>query len=465
MSDWRAQAPAPGELRPFRFPDVWRDRLANGMAVMGARHGAMPLVTLALVVRGGGAAEPAAGAGVAALTASLLSSGTRQRDADELARAVESLGISIDARAGWDACFVRMTVPRERLDAATRLFAEVVREPAFPEHEVERLRGQQLASLLQRRKQPGTLAGDAAARHIFSRATPWARPLIGTPATVEALTRRQVLDFYDARFRADAATLIVAGDASREEARRLAERCFGDWQGGAKAAPEAVAESALQGASVFVVDRPGSVQSEIRIGHIGVQRDTPDYFPLLVMNTILGGSFTSRLNMNLRERHGFTYGVRSGFSMRRRPGPFLVQTAVANDVTGRAVEEVLNEIRRLRDGGPTERELDAARDYVGGILPLQLQTTDQLAARLDDLVVYDLPDDWFQHYRDRIAAVDADDVSRVARRYLDPDRIAVIVAGAADEVVPQLESLGIGPVVRESAAETASADVPPTTAP
>jgi zinc protease len=236
------------------------------------------------------------------------------------------------------------------------------------------------------------------------------------------------------------------GDIARGGARALAERWFGDWTGPRTTRRQFAVTGAVEQKTVVVVDRPGAVQSEIRIGDVGVERATPDYFPLLVMNTVLGGSFTSRLNMNLREKHGFTYGVRSGFTMRRKAGPFLVQTAVANDVTARAIEEALREVERLREGGPTVEELSNARDYLGGVLPLQLQTTAQLAGRLDDIVVYDLPIDWFRHYRRRVAEVTAEDVRRVAREYVRPDRFAVVVVGAADQVVPDLEKLAIGEV-------------------
>lgn len=442
----RERAPEPGQLRPFEFPMVACDRLPNGLALVHARHGDLPLVTLSLVIAAGGTEEPAAQAGLASLTANALSSGTASRSADEVAWAIESLGIHLDTHASWDAAFVRMTAPTGRLEEAAVLFADVVRHAAFPESEITRLREQQLAGIIQRRKQPGTLAGDVTARTIFERDVPWARPLVGTSSTVRALDRDAVARFYAKHFVPGGAALVVVGDIERAAARALAERMFGDWQGAAPARSTYPASGALARPAVVVVDRPSAVQSEIRIGDVGVERTSPDYFPLLVMNTVLGGSFTSRLNMNLREKHGFTYGARSGFTMRRQPGPFMVQTAVANDVTGRAIAESLGEIERLREGGATESELSSARDYLSGVLPLQLQTTSQLAARLDDLVVYDLPIDWFRDYRRRIADVTADDVLRVARTYLRPERFAIVVVGAAKEVTPQLEQLALGAV-------------------
>ena len=442
----RERAPEPGRLRPFEFPEVTSERLANGLTLLHARHGDLPLVTLSLVIDAGGTEEPDARAGLAVMTANALASGTAGRSADEIAWAIELLGIHLEAHASWDATFVRMTVPTERLQDAAALLTDVVRNPVFPEDEITRLREQQLTGIIQRRKQPGALANDIAARTIFAPEVPYARPLVGTPAAVGGLAREHVDSFYRRYFVPAAATLVVVGDIDRSDARALADRWFGDWTGDASPRRDYPVTGALDRTTVVVVDRPGAVQSEIRIGDVGVERATADYFPLLVMNTVLGGSFTSRLNMNLREKHGFTYGARSSFSMRRGAGPFMVQTAVANDVTARAITEALAEIERLREGGATEAELSSARDYLSGVMPLQLQTTSQLAGRLDEIAVFDLPLDWFRDYRARVNAVTAEDVLRVARERLRPDRFAIVVVGAATEIVPPLEALGVGDV-------------------
>src|SRR5690606_4326053 len=271
-------------------------------------------------------------------------------------------------------------------------------------------------------------------------------PLIGTTASVEGLSRDDVEALYAAHYLPNAASLLFVGDIDGRTAHDLAERYFGDWPAGQPTVAEFEVVPGIETATVFVVDRPGSVQSEIRIGDVGVARRHEDYFPVLVMNTILGGAFTSRLNLSPRERHGFTYGARSAFGFRRQPGPFVVQVAVATDVTARAVEEALKEMRALRDDGATAEEVAAARDYLRGVLPLQLQTTDQLAARLADLVIYDLPDDYFDRYRDRINEVTVDDVRRVAREHLRIDRLAIIVVSDAREIAAGLEALGIGDV-------------------
>lgn len=442
----RTQPPSPGPVRAFRFPAVERARLENGLTVLSARHGRVPLVTAALVLEAGVEAEAPSKAGLAHLVASALEAGTETRSADQVAWELESLGVEFSAEARWDGLILDIVAPRDRLEPALALFADLVRHPAFRVEEVERLKGEQLADILQRSKEPRALASDMAASFVFGREVPYRRPLIGTALSVRDIGRADLEAWYRARFLPRGASLILVGDVDAADAERLARQHFGDWQGGP---PERAAFEVTPGvetATVFVVDRPGSVQSEIRVGDVGVERGHGDYFPLQVMNSLLGGAFTSRLNMNLRERHGFTYGVRSGFGFRRRPGPFMVQTAVASDVTARAVEEILKELRALRDEGPTAQEVAAARDYLAGIRPLTLQTTEQLAAQLADIVLYDLPDDEFEHYQERIRAVTADDVRRVAREHLRPERLAVVVVGAAEEIAPALGALGIGAV-------------------
>jgi zinc protease len=375
-----------------------------------------------------------------------MATGTDRRDVDALAWELESLGVELATGVSWDAASVGITVHADRLEPALALLAEIVRRPAFPPDQVERLRDERLADILQRRKEPRALASDAANRFIFHDHVPYARPLIGRESTVRELRADDLATFHAARFRASGAALLITGGIEADRARAVALEHFGDWRGEPAAQPQFDVAPGVEETTVFIVDRPGSVQSEIRLGHVGVDRHHPDYFPLLVMNTILGGAFTSRLNMNLRERHGFTYGARSGFALRRRPGPFTVDVAVATDVTARALEEALREIHGLRDDGPTESELDNARDYLRGVLPLRLQTTAALAARIAEIVVFDLPTDYFQHYRDRIGQVTMAEVHRVAREAIRPDRLAIVVVGDAAQIEEPLRQLGFVPV-------------------
>lgn len=443
---WREHAPEAGPVRAFEFPEVTLATLPNGMRLVHARHGRIPVVSAQVVIDAGASAEPTGKGGLAQLIASGMHAGTARRDGGQLAWDLEQLGVQLHADASWDAVEASITAPAARIGEALELLADLVRNAAFPEPEVARLREEQLAEILQRMKEPRALASDVAGRCVFAPEVPYARPLIGTTPTVRDIRAEDLRTFHRARFTPGNSALVLVGALSVEQARSLAEECFGDWRGSPAAAPDFDVQPLAASTTVFLVDRPGSVQSELRVGHVGVPRHHEDYFALLVMNTIFGGAFTSRLNMNLREKHGFTYGVRSGFAFRRRPGPFLVQTAVGTDVTVRAVEEILRETERLREEGVSEDEVANARDYLVGIMPLQMQTTDQLAGALADLVTFDLPADYFRRYRERIAAVTAEDVRRVAHAHLRPSELAIVVVGDVGAVQEGLRALERGPL-------------------
>lgn len=440
----RATPPPQGELRPFHFPPIERFTLSNGLPVITAHTPGLPVATLSLLLGAGGLHEEPARAGLASLTSGLLESGAGSRGAAEIADALERLGAQFGVGTSWDASHLDVTALTGRLGEAAAVLTELVRAPTFPEDEVARLRQEQLAGILQRHADPRSLANEMAARYIFSDESPFSRPLGGTGATVAALTREDVAGFHREHFTPASSSLVIAGELSVEEARALAEERFGDWRGPAPRLASATVAPRGTAVRLVVVDRPGSVQSEIRIGHVGVSRDTDDYFPLVVMNTILGGAFSSRLNLNLRERHGYTYGVSSAFVMRRLAGPFVVSTAVQTEVTEPAVAEILREVEGIRAEPVTEGELSDARSLVAGIFPLRLQTTDGVAARLAELAMYALPLDYFESYRERILDVSREEVARVARTHLRPSELAIVVVGDAGTIRGPLEALGLG---------------------
>jgi zinc protease len=332
------------------------------------------------------------------------------------------------------------------MEPAVDLVAELVRQPTFPEDEVERVAGEHRAAILQRRAEPRGLANEAIARELFADESPFSRPLGGTLASLAGLTRSDLLAFHAARYTPVGSRIVVAGDLEHAQAVELASRGFGEWAG---PAPEPVAASvATRSATrrLVIVDRPGSVQSEIRVAQLGVARSTPDYFPIVVMNAILGGAFTSRLNLNLRETRGYTYGVSSGFTMRLEPGPFLVSTAVQTEVTAAALGEILGEIGKIREEPVREEEVQDARSYLAGIFPLRLQTTDGTATRIAELAIYGLPLDYFADYRERLLSVTRAEVERAAREHLDPAAMTVVVAGDAARIREELAGLDLGPV-------------------
>ena len=442
----RTSPPGGGPIRHFDFPEVGRTGLSNGLDLRVARVARLPVVSVNLFMRSGESALAAPRAGLAVLTADALDGGTRKRSGTELAEAFEGIGARFGSHAGWEGTSATVYCLADRLAEALPLLAEAVLEPSFPEDEVARAREQHLAGLRQRKMDPGSLASDEALKRYFGARVPYSRPADGSEASIAGMARDDLSAYVDANYRPQGGGLIVVGDVDAVEVAELAERCFRGWVGSPTSTADFEVEPATRERRVLVVHRPGSVQSEIRVGHVGAHRLTPDYFPLSVANMILGGTFTSRLNLNLRERHGFTYGVRSRYSFRRRPGPFEVSTAVGNEVTAAAVREILNEMEAMVEGGPTDAEVSSARDFAAGIFGLQLETVSQIASRVSQLVVHGLADDYYGHYRDKVRAVTTEAVAEAARHHMRPEEAQIVVVGDADVVGPPLEELRLGAV-------------------
>ena len=442
----RDTPPAAGPIRPFEFPAVAEKRLGNGMEVRLVSGVPVPVVTAMVVLRAGETAAPAGREGLAVLAGDALEGGTTRLSSRELARALEDIGASFGAASGWDSTTVAVSCLAEHLPDAMPLLAEMVRSPAFESGEFQRYRAQRLATAAQRRMDPAALAADAHARFVFAEGGTYARPVGGTEASIGRVDAGDARDFVAARYGPAEAALVMVGDLEEDEALAVAGAGLGDWRRAVPPVPEPVASPRQRARAVHVVHRAESVQSRIRVGHLGVPRSVEDYFALVVLNLVLGGSFSSRLNLSLRERHGFTYGVRSSFAPRRGPGPFVVSTAVENAVTGAAVGEIFREVEGLVEEGPTRDEVAAATSYLAGVFPLRLETTGQIASRIAEMTVYDLPGDYYRSYRDRVREVTVGHAARAARRHVRPAELCTVVVGNADDVVPQLEGLGIGPV-------------------
>ena len=441
----RSTAPAPAPVREFIFPDISRDALPNGLAIYTIPHGTLPVITFRVVLHAGGEHDTATTSGLAKLTAHALEAGTQTRSADRLAWDFEKLGAELDVELMWDYAALTVTAPADRAEAALALLAEVVLNPALEASEVERIRNEQLAELLQRESDPRALANDQALQFIFAPETPYSRPIVGTRESVRSFEAVAVRAFYEQHWTAGNAALLAAGAIDSAMLQDLASRHFGSWSGSRTQAAVQVAP-ATSNARIHLVHREGSVQSEIRVGHVGVPRKHPDDTSLTIANSILGGAFTSRLNMNLREKHGFTYGVRSGFGFRKAAGPFIIQTAVATDVTARALDEIWKETAALLEQGPTDDELKAARDYLSGTIPLELQTTEQIADRASELFVFDLPENYFAQHREELRAVTTQQALAAARKHIRVDDFVVTIVGEAKILEPEIAALGLGPI-------------------
>ncbi len=437
----RSAPPPAGPTRTSRFPDFEIHRLDNGLDVYLAPYPRGPLIHQLLVMPGGGQQDPSSRAGLAALTAAVMDEGTSARAALEIADQVESLGGYLASQADWDTMAASLGVLAKHASQGLRLLSEIASEATFPDREIERLRQLHLAELQRRRAQPGNLASDALLQVLYE-GTIYAHPLLGRPATLEAIQRDEILESARRQISPAGAALILVGDLQPESMMSVVEETFGGWQGEPRPDYAAVEPTALESLRVRLVDRPQAPQTELWLGSVGVPRSHPERAGLIVLNSLLGGKFTSRLNLNLRERLGITYGVSTSFSQRRGPGPFVIATSIDTDAVEVAVQEILAELRRLQDEPVTADELADTQSYLLGIFPYTLQRIEGLASRLADLAVYNLPRDYFQRYLEQITAVTCEDIQRLAREHLRPAAMGVVAVGPRAQIEAQLAPFG-----------------------
>jgi len=448
-----AQAPdrsAPPKLGPtptLRVPPVIKRTLSNGVPVWVVETHEVPVAALSLLVRSGSAADPAGKFGVGNLVSAMLDEGAGSRSALEIADEVDYLGASLATSSSFDASAVRLQVPVARLSDALPIMADVVLRPTFPQKDLDRIRQERLTALLQARDDPASIVATAFPRLVYGPLHRYGTSAVGMPEGVKSFTVEDLRSFYTAHYRPDNAAIIVAGDVRALAVMPLLESAFGGWKAPASPKPATMVPAApqLTRRQVFLIDKPGAAQSQIRIGWIGVSRSTPDYFPLEVLNTILGGSFTSRLNQNLREEHGYSYGARSGFEMRAAAGPFFAAAGVQTDKTAEALQEFFNELNEIR-APISPAEVSKAKNYVALGFPSEFETSGDISRRLEELIVYSLPDAYFSSYIPKVQAVTAADVQRAAERYIQPDNMAVVVVGDAKVVEAPIKALNLGPM-------------------
>ncbi len=439
----RTKPPTLGDPDALALPPVVTRELPNGMKLVVVEQHELPVADFILLVGTGGEADPMAKPGVASLTATLLDEGTATRDALAIADQEAYLGVSLETRSGWDASRLELHTPTAQLDSALALFADVALNPTFPQREFDRLRQERLTALVQLKDRAPAIADRAYASVLYGRGHPYGRPLSGTEASVRAISRADVARFYRSYYRPNNATLIVVGDVTPEDVEARARRLFAGWARAEVPAARVADAPKVERTAVYLVDKPGAPQTSVRIGTVGVPRSTDDYFALLVMNTVLGDAFTSRLNQNLRELHGYTYGAGSAFDMRRAAGPFTARAEVTGTKTDSALVEFMKELRGIRDTVPAP-ELEKAKRYLQLQLPGDFETTGSIAAQLVPIVLYGLPLDFYNSYVQRVGAVTQADVQRVATQYVDPDRMAVVIVGDRKSIEPGVRALRLG---------------------
>jgi zinc protease len=430
----------------LKMPPITTRELSNGLKIVVIEQHELPLVDVLLQIRSGGESDPAGRMGTAALVAGMLTEGTTTRSALQIADQAAYLGVELNATSGWEQSTVSLHTPIAQLDSALALFADVALRPSFPMSDLERVRKVRLTALQQARDRGPTIADRAFAAAVFGEKHPYGRPLAGTEGSMASISRDEVQRFYTSYYRPNNATLLVVGDVRPDDVERRAREIFGGWAHGAVSSPPTGAPSSPKGTTVVIVDKPGAAQSSFRIGGIGASRSTSDYFALQVMNTILGGAFTSRLMQNLRETHGYTYGAQSGFGLRRSAGPFIAAAEVVTAKTDSALIEFVKELRAIREPVP-EDELAKAKRYLQLGLPGNLETTGGIASEFLPLIAYGIPLDFFATAVQRYDAVTQADVERVARQYVDPDHLTVVIVGDRKVIEPGLRALKPGEIV------------------
>ncbi len=446
----RSRLPDPGPVRPFRFPSIAKSTLASGLRVWSVAHPAIPVVTLVLLVRRGAADDPAGKEGLAAMTVDMLDEGSGGRSSIEMHEALARLGAQLDSDIGSDAATLTVTVLSRFAERALGVLADMIARPSLEEADFVRVRQLRLHRLTQLRDMPGAVADRAFVRLLYGN-HPYGHTPLGSELTLASMTIDDVRAFHDAAMRPSEVTLVAVGDCDHAAIVGQAEKAFAGWDG--LAAAGSVNPTPLPvPARLNVVPRPGAPQSELRIGHVAAARSTPDYHALVAANMVLGGQFVSRINLNLREDKGFTYGARTSFDFRRLPGPFALQVGVQTGATAAAVEESLGEISAIRGARPiTAEELATGVAALTRGYARNFETAEQVCRAITQIALYDLPDDYFVDFVPRIERLTPEEVTRVAAEHLDPDRMTTLIVGDFDTVAADLTRLKLGEAVVLSA--------------
>jgi len=442
---WRLQMPKAGPARPLQLATPESATLPNGLTLILNERRGLPVVSANLVFRTGSDANPVEKAGLANFVAAMLDEGTATRGALQIADEVSRLGATLNTASSMDATTISARSLTKTFPATLGLVADVALQPSFPADEIERQRSQRLGQLVQQRDNPAQVAAQVMAAALYGPRHPYGYTEIGTEASMKAATRDEMLAFWRQNFVPNNAALVVAGDISMTELRALVENAFGGWARGTPARP-ALGAPDTTSARVVIVDMPGTPQTQLRVASIGAARSSPDFRPLQVMNNALGGLFSSRINMNLREQHGYSYGTYSQFVFRRSPGPFAVAGGVRTDATAASVSEVFKEIAGMLEKPMTQEELQKSKDSLANSIPAAFETSQNAVNSFSNIFIYDLGLDYYTRYAQQVNAVTAAQALDVAKRYIVPDRLVVIAVGDRKAIEADLRKLNLGSV-------------------
>jgi zinc protease len=439
----RSRLPVLRAVPKFAFPVITKSTLTNGLGVWTARHPQVPMVGLLVLIRVGSANDPDGSDGLAAITADMLDEGSGPRSAIDVHEDLARIGAQFDTDIGADAMLVSLTALGRFTGRGLELLADIVTRPSLRDDDFLRVRQLRLNRLIQLRDMPAVIADRAFTRLLYG-VSPYGHTPLGNERSLSAMTVEDVRSFHGRAIVPGAATLIAVGDCEHEGVRSAAEAAFGGWSGdpGPEPPPDS---STSRPARLNIVARPGAPQSELRIGHVAASRSTPDYHALLAANMVLGGQFVSRINLNLRGSKGITYGARTAFEFRRRPGPFTLSVSVDSAATALAIRESIDEIAAIRHDRPVSRE-----ELAVGVAALtrgyarNFETLDQIARAIAQIALFELPDDYYSQFVPRIEAVTPDEVTQVAARHLEPSRLTTVVVGDLDQAGQNLGHLDLG---------------------
>lgn len=436
----RSQYPKPGEPKPLELPEVQKITMDNGLPVYLVEQHGLPLLQFVLVSNAGSIYDPAGQLGLAEMTADMMDEGAGERSALELSEEVDFLGISLNTYAGREELGLRLFTPTSKLEEALPLFADVLLRPRFAEEELERKRTEALVALAQAHDEPQAVAARAFSELIYGKEHPYGRPGSGTESSLKSLTVQHLSDFHREYVTPANSFLVVVGDIDKEALIKSLGQALAGWKGGQPKSRKAPPPPQPKKFTIYLVDKPGAAQSVLRFGRPGVSRQVEDEYPIAVMNTILGASFTSRLNQNIREEHGYAYGARSTFWQPRHQGYFMAYADVQSEVTGPAIQEFLKELNGIRE--VSEEEVEKARNYLALGFPGEFQNVESIAANLADVIFYGLPQDYLNRHVERLLAVTEEQVEAAARKYIEPEKMILVVVGDRELIAKDVEALG-----------------------
>ena len=431
------QPPPPLPPRPIKLPTTSETTLSNGLLVVVVADQRLPLVSYRLALRSGDAHDPAELPGLVDMLTGLLTEGTQSRTSREIADEVARLGATLQAGANSDYTTVAASSLTTFSDEILELLADVALRPVFPANEVELTKQNTKESLKQQRAQPSFLATEMVAKVMFG-AHPYS-VTAPTPEAIDATTREKLIEFHRSKFVPNNAVLVVAGDVDHDSLLQRIEELFGNWQPGTVIGDDFPAPPARTARSAYLIDRPGSAQANIVIANSGITRTSPDYFPMLVMHTVLGANASSRLFMNLREEKGYTYGAYSSLDARRTAGTLRATAEVRTPVTGDSLKEFFYELGRIRSEPVSEKELADAKSYLTGVFPIRLETQEGLIDQLVQIKMFGLPDNYLNTYRSQVQSVTREQIQAVALKYVRPDEAAIVIVGDGNQLTEQIK--------------------------